>query len=219
MGDVISLAQRRGAGGPGHAAVEFFFDLASPWTYFAAERLDTQVAGATWRPVLADVLRPVGPRAEAADRAAAGARAAALRMPLVWPEAPEEDAADAVVPLVPRFRAAMRVAHLAAEQGRAAAFVLAAGRLAFCGGFDLDDPEILAEAAAAAGLPFDACLQAMGDRGRDDAMAATGDALVAAGATALPCFRVGGALFSGEVALAAAVAAHRARPESRLRAQ
>ncbi len=52
----------------------------------------------------------------------------------------------------------MRVASLAAERGRGAAFVLAAGRLAFCGGFDLDDPEILAEAAAAAGLALDECL-------------------------------------------------------------
>ena len=37
-----------------------------------------------------------------------------------------------------------------AEGGRGAGFVLAASRLAFCGGFDLEDPEILAEAAAAA---------------------------------------------------------------------
>ena len=33
----------------------------------------------------------------------------------------------------------------------AAAFTLAACRLAYCGGFDLEDPEVLAEAAAAAG--------------------------------------------------------------------
>ena len=37
---------------------------------------------------------------------------------------------------------------------------LAIGRLSFCGGFDVDDPEILAEAAAAAGLDLDACLLA-----------------------------------------------------------
>ena len=51
----------------------------------------------------------------------------------------------------PDGRQAMRVAALAAEQDRAAPFVLAAGRLAFCGGYDLDDPETIAEAAAAAG--------------------------------------------------------------------
>ena len=53
----------------------------------------------------------------------------------------------------------MRAAHYASEQGRGAAFVLAAGRLAFCGGFDLDDPELLAEAAAAAGIDMQGWLQ------------------------------------------------------------
>ncbi len=38
--------------------------------------------------------------------------------------------------------------------GCGAQFALAAMRLAFCGGFDLEDPEILAEAAAAAGIPL-----------------------------------------------------------------
>ena len=39
--------------------------------------------------------------------------------------------------------AAMRVARYAGQQGRGGAFVLAAGRLAFAGGFDLDEREIL----------------------------------------------------------------------------
>lgn len=214
MGEVISLAQRRDERPrqpPVRGPAELLFDLASPWTYLAAERVDTHLPGAIWRPVLADTLTPAGPEGRAADRAAAAARAAALRMPLVWPEDP------VAAPPVPRFGAARRIAHLAAEQGRAPAFVLAAGRLAFCGGFDLEDPEILAEAAAAAGLPFDACLAAMGDRDRDAVMAAEGAALLAAGATALPCIRVGERLFSGEVELPAAVAAYRAGTPERLR--
>jgi len=40
-------------------------------------------------------------------------------------------------------------------------------RLAFCGGFDLDDPEVLAEAAAAAGVPLDDCLRAARDPALD----------------------------------------------------
>ena len=68
----------------------------------------------------------------------------------------------------------MRVASLAAaEGGHAAPFVLAASRLAFCGGFDLDDPEVLAEAAAAAGLGLPEVLAAAGDRSRDGEMEAT----------------------------------------------
>ncbi len=107
-------------------------------------------------------------------------RAAELRLPLVWPERH-----PGPVP------AAMRAAAYASEQGRGAAFVLAAGRLAFCGGFDLDDPEILAEAAAAAGIGMDGCLQAVGDVTRDGAIEGAGRRLLAAGADQLPALRVG----------------------------
>ena len=60
-------------------------------------------------------------------------------------------------------RGAMRMASLAEELGCGAGFVLAATRLAFCGGYDLDDPEILAEAAAAAGLDLELALCAAGE--------------------------------------------------------
>ena len=85
--------------------------------------------------------RPAG-RARRSPRSASAVeeRADELQLPLVWPEAQPAPG-----------RSAMRVAALAAERGRAAEFVLAASRLAFCGGYDVDDPEILAEAAAAAG--------------------------------------------------------------------
>jgi 2-hydroxychromene-2-carboxylate isomerase len=131
-------------------------------------------------------------------RAVAERRAAELRLPLVWPERYPAD--------VP---AAMRAASYAAEHGRGAAFVLAAGRLAFCGGFDLDDPEILFEAAAAAGLGLDDSLRAAGDCGRDGAMEAAGSRLLAAGADRLPALRVGRSLFWGEEKVAEAAAAAR----------
>jgi 2-hydroxychromene-2-carboxylate isomerase len=85
--------------------------------------------------------------------------------------------------------------------------VLAAGRLAFCGGFDLDDPEILAEAAAASGIRLDECLRAAGDTRRDGAMEAAGRRLLAAGADRLPALRIGRSLFWGEQRVAAAAAA------------
>ena len=152
MGEVIRLAERRQArrtrtagSGVAPARAEFLFDLACPFTYLAAERVERAFDHVTWTPASSNVLRGGSlvsdPDAEDAVRVAAAERAAALRMPLEWPETFPAD--------VP---AAMRVAAHAAECGRGAAFVLAAGRLAFCGGFDLDDPEILFEAAAAAGL-------------------------------------------------------------------
>jgi 2-hydroxychromene-2-carboxylate isomerase len=136
--------------------------------------------------------------AEDAVRVAAEERAAALRLPLEWPETFPAD--------VP---AAMRVAAHAAESGRGAAFVLAAGRLAFCGGFDLDDPEILFEAAAAAGLVLEDCLRAAGDCGRDGMIEAAGRRLLAAGADRLPALRIGRSLFWGEEKVAEAAAAAR----------
>jgi 2-hydroxychromene-2-carboxylate isomerase len=173
--------------------VSFYFDLLSPWTYLAAERVERQFAGVRWRPVVPDVLAPEDSDEEA--RRVVELRAAELRMPLVWPETWPADG-----------RSAMRVASLAAQRGRAAPFVLAASRLAFCGGYDLDDPEALAEAAAAAGLGLDECLRAAGDMGRDGALERTGLRLLAQGADALPVFVVGNVLFCGERRLGEAAA-------------
>jgi 2-hydroxychromene-2-carboxylate isomerase len=209
MGDVISLAQYErlpslSAGRPLRRTtrVVFFFDLACPFTYLAAERVERAFDSIVWTPASSAALTrgsTVGdPVAEQGLRRAAEARAAQLRMPLVWPEGfPTE---------VP---AAMRVAAYASECGRGAAFTLAAGRLAYCGGFDLEDPEIIAEAAAAAGLSLDECLAAARDESRDGACEAAGRRLLAAGADRLPALRVGRALFWGEERVAEAAAAAR----------
>src|SRR4051812_9768222 len=151
MGDVISLDERRSArlAIPERRAsrmkVTFFFALASPFTYLAAERVDRLFPGLTWSPALTEALHAGDPLSVREDREAAQAaaeqRAQMLHMPLVWPD---EQPADA--------RVAMRVAALAAADGRAAPFVLAASRLAFCGGVALAEPHGRAAAAAAAGL-------------------------------------------------------------------
>jgi 2-hydroxychromene-2-carboxylate isomerase len=209
MGDVIRLAERRAArearttgnrGAP--ARVEFLFDLCCPFSYLAAERVDRIFDEVVWTPASTSALccgtLAADRDALAAYRLSAEKRALELRLPLIWPERfPEE---------VP---AAMRAAHYAAEQGRGAAFVLAAGRLAFCGGFDLDDPELLAEAAAAAGIDMQGWLQALGEVRRDGEIDAAGRSLLAAGADRLPALRVGDGLFWGEHRLDEAAAAAR----------
>jgi 2-hydroxychromene-2-carboxylate isomerase len=198
MGEVIRLSERRealrrrSAGRPPvRSRGEFFFDLACPFTYLAAERVERSFDDVVWRAASSEALRRScladDDVSAAAIRRAAEERAVALRLPLVWPER-----FPAPVP------AAMRVAAHAAECGRGAAFVLAATRLAFCGGYDLDDPEILAEAAAAAGVVLDDTLHAARDESRDGAIEATGRALLAAGADRLPALRVGRALYWGE---------------------
>jgi 2-hydroxychromene-2-carboxylate isomerase len=197
MGDVIRLEDRRARLRP-EAAVgdpvraEFLFDLASPFTYLAAERVDRAFDAVAWTPASARTLscRAVPRNDGEAEQIMelAEERAAALRLPLEWPER---------WPMpVP---AAMRVAHFAASEGRGAAFVLAATRLAFAGGFDLDDVEILTEAAAAAGLRLDHCLRAAREERRDGAMEAAARRLLGAGADRLPALSVPGrGVFFGE---------------------
>jgi 2-hydroxychromene-2-carboxylate isomerase len=94
--------------------------------------------------------------------------------------------------------------------GAGPAFALAACRLAFCGGFDLEDPSNLAEAAAAAGIEHDECLRAAADPGNDVALESSAGDLVRLGVTQLPAVRIGHRWFAGEGSLAEASAWARA---------
>jgi 2-hydroxychromene-2-carboxylate isomerase len=205
MGELITLSDRRvlrpsRAPRAERRRAEFFFDLSCPFSYLAAERVEQAFISVTWTPASEAVLRQGSLDASHAvqARAAAERRAAELRMPLVWPETYPAD-----------VTAAMRAAAFAAEHNRGAAFVLAAGRLAFCGGFDLEDPETLAEAAAAAGVSLKGCLEAAGDTGRDGRIEGAGRRLLAAGADRLPALKVGRALYWGEGQVSEATAAAR----------
>ena len=79
---------------------EFFFDLACPFTYLAAERVERAFDDVTWTPASAEALRRScladDTVAAAAVRKAAEERAAALRMPLVWPERVPTDVSAAM---------------------------------------------------------------------------------------------------------------------------
>lgn len=179
------------------APVTFSFDLALPQTYLAAERVERSFADVVWQPAYATaVWEGRVPFEQLAGEAEERARA--LGEPLIWPE-----------PCPSEVRPAMRAAALACELGLGARFVLAAGRLAFCGGFNLGDPEVLAEAAAAAGVPLETCLNAAGDIRRDASIDAAGRRLREMGATALPALQVGHRMFGGEARLPEAMAASR----------
>src|SRR5690242_11537724 len=177
MGEVIRLEDRRARRRPETAApgdavrAEFLFDLASPFTYLAAERVDRAFDEVTWTPACSRTLRCASMPTDFGDVQEivnlAEERAAALRLPLEWPE---------------RWPMA----------------VLAATRLAFAGGFDLDDLEILTEAGAAAGLRLDGCLKAAREERRDGAMEAAARSLLASGVDRLPALRVARGVFWGE---------------------
>jgi len=201
MGDVISLNDWRRAGtgswtpaspeGQVHRAPAFFFDLGCPFSYLAAERVERLLGSVAWIPTSSVALhrgsRWSDARASALARLRAEERARELRLPLVWPER-----FPAGVPM------ALRAAAHAAQLGAGAEFALAAVRLAYCGGFDLEDPETLAEAAAAAGMTLEQCLGAAGDLAHDGALNATARSLMRCGVRELPAVRVAGRYIAGE---------------------
>jgi 2-hydroxychromene-2-carboxylate isomerase len=192
MAEVIQLTQRRpdrvASPTPEAHATTLYFDLASPFTYLVAERVERRIGGALWRPAALPTPQARGEQLVAEARG----RAQALRMPLVWPER-----------FPARVPTAMRVATYANEQGCCSAFAIAAGRLAFCGGFDLEDPDIIAEAAAAAGLDVDEALAAARDPRRDHQVGMAGRSVEHAGGSVLPALEHERRLYCGEPHIAA----------------
>ena len=203
MGHVIYLDERRAGRSKKlpDTRPAFFFDVTSPLSYLMAERVERKLGDVDW--VAADGMRlrdmwsrtgADAPSLVATEsrplRSRAEARARALRLPLVWPD---------------RFPGAspcaQRACAFACELGAGGAFALAASRLAFCGGFDLEDPETLAEAAAAAGVPLEECLAAAGETWRDEELEATARHLHAHGVTELPAIRIRGRWIQGESGL------------------
>ena len=216
MGTVISLedwrALRRSSrfdaprGGRRTVRPIFFFDLASPWTYLAAERADRLLPEVRWRPATsAGLSRGMADSRDPLVRAKVERRAFELGLPIAWPSGRST------------ARGAMRIASLADERGCAAPFVLAAARLAFCGGYDLGDPEILAEAAAAADLDLEEALRAGGQAARDADIERDAQRLLRLGAGELPAVMLEGLLFAGERRLSEAAAAAAGPIEQRRR--
>lgn len=205
MGDVTVLADRRARGGlrspapRDHAPIAFYFDPCCPFSYLAAERIERRFSHVAWIPAPAAALQTgdpwSDPRVARLLRVLAERRAAELRLPLVWPD-----------PFPPIGRAALRVAVHAVQAGVGPAFALAASRLAFCGGFDLDDPVNLAEAAAAAGIAFSECDRAAQDASNDEPLETGARGLLALGVTQLPALKIGARWFAGEASLAEASA-------------
>lgn len=174
----------------------FYFDLACPFSYLAAERVERLLGDIEWVPTPS---RALNGSVAHEDREAIVARAAtmaqAARLPLVWP--------DDFPAAVPR---AMRAALYAAEIGAGARFALAASRMAFCGAFDLEKSAVLADVAAAANLPVKECLAAASEDWRDEELEATAASLSDHGISALPVVGVQGRWFDGMGGLVEAAA-------------
>jgi 2-hydroxychromene-2-carboxylate isomerase len=178
----------------------FLYDLGSPYSYLAAERINALFADACgeppeWQPILLGALFKRfgrdswanGPgRDEGLSEIERRASAYGLPPPR-WPE-----------PFPTNTLAAMRSATYAKQIGRAVAFSLAAFRQAFAGGRDLSATENLLLAAAAAEIHPRALLAAVE---RDSVKEALRDATARAGelgVRGVPSVIVGERVFWGD---------------------
>jgi 2-hydroxychromene-2-carboxylate isomerase len=155
MATIIDFqAARRRRSGP-----TFAFDLASPWTYLAADTVTAEIGPIRWVAALAakDEPRRIG----AGQRAKVERTAVQLGLRFEFPATG-----------LPDGTAAARAAAFAQEHGRVKEFALAASRLTWGWGADLDDHGTIARAAGIAELPLDAILEATFDPRRDDQLRA-----------------------------------------------
>jgi 2-hydroxychromene-2-carboxylate isomerase len=177
-------------------AAAFYFDLASPDAYLAAERVLHVLPGpAEWQPVLAHDLGRRAPMGEEWRRALA-ARTQELRLqPLRWPEPYPFDSS-----------LAMRVATYAKSIGRVVPFAQAAFRQAFAGARNLEDPDNVLIAAAACEMHPAAVLRGAELRSVRTQLAETTEQAAQAGIGSVPAVLVGHSVFEGERALERAAA-------------
>ncbi len=194
----------------------FYFDLASPLAYLAAEQVlhvlgERARVNAEWQPVLARELpgaetldaRRWGKENEKAQeaqrhgeeeailRAEIARRVHELRLqPLRWPSPYPFDSA-----------LAMRAATYAKSIGRAVPFAQAAFRQAFAGGRSLGEPDNVLIAAAACEMHPAAVLRGAELRSVHAELSTATRLAAQAGVTDVPAVRIGDRVFVGEHAL------------------
>jgi 2-hydroxychromene-2-carboxylate isomerase len=193
----------------------FYFDLASPIAYLAAERvlhvLSNAPTPAEWQPVLArelshgETFEAYRCRTEEEIFRAEIERSADKQglQPLKWPSPFPFDSA-----------LAMRVATYAKSIGRTVPFAQAAFRQAFAGGHSLEDPDFVLIAAAACEMHPTAVLKGAELRSVGEQLSAATAQAAQAGVSDVPAVRIGERVFIGERAVEDA-AAHAAEATGR----
>jgi 2-hydroxychromene-2-carboxylate isomerase len=174
----------------------FYFDLASPHAYLAAERvLQALALPVEWRPVLARELagaetfgafRCIKEIEAMQDTVERRARELGLQ-PLRWPEPFPFDSS-----------LAMHAATYAKSIGRAVPFAQAAFRQAFAGGHSLEDPDVVLIAAAACEMHPAAVLRGVELRSVTQQLADATQQAETIQIKEIPAIVLDGALFAGE---------------------
>jgi 2-hydroxychromene-2-carboxylate isomerase len=166
----------------------FYFDLASPEAYLAAERILHVLPGPVeWQPVLARELPGETCFVAAAiERRARELDLQALRWPADFPF-------DSTL--------AMRAATYAKSIGRVVPFAQAAFRQSFAGGRSLAEPDNVLIAAAACEMHPTAVLKGTELTSVHTQLGAATQAAVRAGVSYVPAVRIGERVFGGPRAL------------------
>ncbi|MEA2364790.1 MAG: hypothetical protein QOI32_302 [Thermoleophilaceae bacterium] len=174
----------------------FYFDLGSPYSYLAAERVQQVLpVQPVWQPILLGGIwqQSGGQSWGITDEREAGQREIERRaqeyglMPIRWPEGWPNNTLQA-----------MRVATFAQSIGRAVAFSLAAFRQAFAAGRDLSDVDNILIAAAACELHPNAILKAMETQSVKDNLRKATQEAYDRGVRGVPTIAVGDELFFGD---------------------
>jgi 2-hydroxychromene-2-carboxylate isomerase len=190
----------------------FFYDLGSPYSYLASERVNALFSEAVgeppeWQPVLLGALFKRfgrdswgnGPGREEGMRECERRASAYGLPPIRWPD-----------PWPPNTLYAMRAATFAKEIGRTVSFSLAAFRQAFAAGRDLSQPDNVLVAGAASEMHPRAIEAAVARDSIKRALRATTEEAADLGVRGVPSVLVGGDVFWGDDRLEAAVEAARA---------
>ena len=185
----------------------FYFDLGSPYSYLAAERINSLFdEPPDWQPILLGALFKLhgrdswanGPGRDAGMREVER-RAAEYGLPAVrWPE-----------PWPGNTLTAMRAATFAKQIGKVVSFSLAAFRQAYAAGRDLSEPENVMLAGAACELHPNALTKAVQTQSVKDALRQATDEAAARGVIGVPSVVVGETAYWGDDRLAEAAAATR----------
>ena len=203
---------------PGPAAPLFFFGAMSPYSWFAAERIEQLLPDARWHGVFAGAIFKANGRgswgfteARASGLADCEARAAAHGLgPIRWPEPwPTNDLLIARAITFAEGRDEGTAAR--GERSAAKALGIAAMRLAFLEGADLGEAAAVLEAGRRAGLDVEELRDALSSADIKDALRRATDDALALGVFGVPTVIVGGELFWGDDRLDEAAAAYRSQ--------
>ena len=171
---------------PTRPRVSFYFDLASPWTYLAAERVDQRFADVRWQPAVGDAL-PGGARRRARSARPSRSAPTSCGCRSCGPRRSRRPgAAPCASPRSPPSTAAPR-----SSCSPPAAWPSAAATTS-------TTPRSWPRRPPPPASACDECLHAAGEMRRDGAMEQAALRLLSQGADALPVLVVGRALFCGE---------------------